>query len=142
MQVYRTFQSIMVPAPASEVWNLVRDFHDFSWSKVIEKCEAVGDKPGDMVGAQRVLNGAFKESLIEHNDGTYSMRYSIDDGLNPVAESDVKEYVGHLQVRPITNGDTSYVEWSSSWKSDGDEAVEFCSGIYNALLGELAEHFS
>ncbi len=142
MQVYRTFQSIRVTAPAEDVWKTVRDFHDFSWSKVIESCEAVGDKPGDMVGSQRVLNGAFKETLMEHNDGTYTIRYSIDDGPNPVSENDVKDYVGHLQVRPITADNTAYVQWSSSWKSDGDEAVEFCSGIYNALLGELAAHFS
>lgn len=142
MPVFRTFQSIRVAAPAETVWQSLRDFHDFSWSNIIETCEKVGDQAGDLVGAQRVLNGVFKETLIEHNDGTYSIRYSIDDGPNPVSSGDVKEYMGHLQLRPITNDNSTYVEWSSSWKADGDEAVEFCSGIYNALLGELAAHHS
>ena len=140
MQVFRTYQSIRVAAPAELVWRTVRDFHDFSWSETISSCEAVGDHTGDVVGARRLLNGAFAETLIEHNDGTYTMRYSIDDGPSPVSEGDVENYVGCLQLRPITHDDTTFAEWTSSWKSDDDAAVAFCGGIYNALLSELAEH--
>jgi Polyketide cyclase / dehydrase and lipid transport len=140
MQVFRTYQSIRVAAPAEDVWRTVRDFHDFGWSTTITSCEAVGDAAGDVAGAQRLLNGAFAETLVEHNDGTYTMRYSIDDGPNPVSAGDVKDYVGTLQLRPITHDNTTFAEWTSSWKSDDDAAVEFCGGIYNALLSELAGH--
>lgn len=140
MQVFRTYQSIRVAAPAEQVWRTVRDFHDLSWSTTITSCEAIGGKLGDVVGAQRLLNSAFAETLIEHNDGTYTIRYSIDDGPNPVSAGDVKEYIGHLKLRPITQDNTTFAEWTSSWKSEDDAAVAFCGGIYNALLSELAAH--
>ncbi len=35
----------------------------------------------------------------------------------------------------------THVEWSSSWVSKEEDAVEFCHGIYVALLNELAESF-
>ncbi|MFA9474795.1 MAG: SRPBCC family protein [Filomicrobium sp.] len=88
---------------AEQVWRTVRDFHDFSWSTTITSCDAIGGKPGDVVGAQRLLNGAFAETLIEHNDSTHTISYSIDDGPNPVSAGDVKEYIGHLKLRPITH---------------------------------------
>ena len=140
MQVFRTYQSIQVAAPAGQVWRTVRDFHDFSWSTTITSCEAIGSKPGDVVGVQRLLNGAFAETLIEHNDGTYTMRYSIDDGPNSVSAGDVKEYIAHPKLRPITHDNTTFAEWTSSWKSEDDAAVAFCGEIYNALLSELAAH--
>ena len=110
MQVFRTYQSIKVAARAGQVWPTVHDFHDFSWSTTITSCETIGSKLGDVVGAQRLLNGAFAETLVEHNDGTYTMRYSIDDGPNPVSAGDVKEYIGHPKPRPITHDNTTFAE--------------------------------
>ncbi len=70
MQVFRTYLSIRAAAPAEVVWRTVRDFDNFSWLETISSCESVGDHAGDEVGAQRLLNGAFAETLIEQNDGT------------------------------------------------------------------------
>jgi hypothetical protein len=44
-------------------------------------------------------------------------------------------------LSPVTKTDETFVEWSSSWDADGDEAVAFCQGIYVALLDELAAGF-
>ena len=38
-------------------------------------------------------------------------------------------------------GSGTLVEWTSSWESKADDAVEFCHGIYVALLAELAKSF-
>ncbi len=105
---------------------------DDSWSAAITSCKAVG-----VTGAKRLLNGAFAETLVEHNDGTYTMRYSIVNGPSPVSAG-FKDYISTLQLRPITHDNTTLAEWTSAWKSDDDAAVEFCAGIYNALLSELA----
>jgi hypothetical protein len=47
-------------------------------------------------------------------------------------------YVGHLHLLPITKDDTTFAEWSSSWESDSEDAVEFCHTIYVAFLDEMA----
>jgi hypothetical protein len=135
----QTYQSIIINAPVEKVWNTIRNFHDFSWApNVISKCEAEGGKNGLEVGAKRILNGLFHETLIELNEESHTIRYSIDNGPSPVSAVDVKKYIGVLHLLPVTKNNTTFVEWSSSWESETDDAVEFCHGIYTALLDEMA----
>ena len=137
-----TYQSTVIEAPAERVWAVLRDFHDMSWApNVVESCEPVGDADGDQVGARRVLNGAFRETLREHSDGDRMLRYSIDDGPSPVSKDDVSDYMGTVRVRSVTDTDRSFVEWSSRWQGSEEEAREFCHGIYTALLQQLKRHF-
>jgi len=138
-----TDQSIVVDAPVAEVWTRFVDFHDLSWApNVISSVEKVGDIDGGTPGAKRILNDAFHETLIEVNGDEYSLRYSIDDGPSPVSRDEVADYVGVVSLKPSGDGSGTLVEWTSSWESRSDDAVEFCHGIYVALLGELAKSFA
>ncbi len=133
-----THQSITVNQPMDKVWDTISNFHDMSWSpNVITSCVAVGEAGGSEAGAKRVLNDAFHETLIEVNGGDHVIRYSIDDGPPPVSSADVSSYIGEIKLSAAEDGAT-LVEWSSSWESNSEEAVEFCQGIYVALLGDLA----
>lgn len=139
----KTYQSTVVDAPADEVWSVLRDFHDLSWAPdVIESCEALGAESGDEVGARRRLNGVFEETLRELSDRDRTLRYSIDEGPSPVSSDDVDDYVGTVRVRPVTDRGASFVEWSSRWDGNDEEAAEFCHGIYVALLRSLEGHFA
>lgn len=106
---------------------------------VIQSCEAVGTFAGTEIGAQRILNEAFHETLLECSEADCRIRYSIDDGPSPVSPAEVKNYVGQIQLRPVTLNGTTFVEWRSSWESASDEARDFCHQIYIALLKALAE---
>ena len=137
-----TYQSIIVPASIGKVWDTVKDFHALSWAPdVIESCESVGDVPGTEPGAKRVLNGAFHETLIEWDQDEHRIRYSIDDGPSPVSKDEVSNYVGHLHLLPVTEGNVTFAEWSSSWESRSQDAVDFCHNIYVGLLSALAASF-
>ncbi len=137
-----TSQSIVVPAPVAEVWARVSNFHDFSWApNVITGVEQVGDRAGTEVGARRILNQAFHETLIEIDADQHLLRYSIDDGPSPVSADDVSNYIGQVKLSPASGGIGTLVEWTSSWESNSDDAVEFCHGIYVALLEALAKSF-
>ena len=136
----KTYQSIVINAPADRVWKSIRNFHDLSWSpNVITGVDRVGDVPGDQIGAKRVLNGAFHETLKELNDEERTFAYSITDGPSPVSKADVNNYVGRVAVRPITEGSGTFVEWSSSWDKNDQAAHEFCHTIYCALLGDMKQ---
>ncbi|MFC2084688.1 SRPBCC family protein [Bacteroidota bacterium] len=136
-----TYQSITINTPVEKVWDRVKNFHDFSFApSVITKCEPVVNKNASEIGAKRVLNDAIHETLIELNNETHTLRYSIDEGPTPVSSNDVKKYIGKLHLRPVTKDNTTFVEWSSSWDSDSEDAVEFCQGIYVALLDDLAKN--
>jgi hypothetical protein len=110
-----------------------------SWApNVVTRCVAEGDTPGTEVGARRVLNDVFHETLFELDEDAHRIRYTIDAGPSPISSAEVSGYVGELHLRPVTKTGQTFVEWSSSWDADGDEAVAFCQGIYVALLDELA----
>ena len=134
----QTYQSIVIDAPAEKVWSAIRNFHDLSWARnVVTRVEVVGVKKGDEVGAGRVLNDAFRETLCELEDEGRSLAYSIDDGPSPVSKAEVSNYVGRVSVRPVTEGGGTFVEWSSSWERNDQATSEFCHGIYVALLVDM-----
>ena len=138
-----TNQSIDIDAPMPEVWTKLNNFHDLSWApNVISKVEKTGDIDGGEVGATRILNNVFHETLVEINNKDYLLKYSIDDGPSPVSKEEVSNYYGVIKLSPSTENNKTHVEWSSSWESNEDDAVEFCHGIYVALLNELAESFN
>ena len=135
-----TNQSKNISAPIADVWAKFTNFHDLSWApNVITNLEPVGDVDGIDIGAKRILNGAFHETLAEVDNDNHMLKYSIDDGPSPVSKGEVSNYFGIIQLSPSDDG--TLVEWSSSWDSNGEEAVEFCQGIYVALLNELDASF-
>ena len=141
----KTYQSIVINAPVDKVWSVLRNFHDLSWtSGVATSCTAVGDLKSDQLGARRVINNVFHETLVELSDCDRTLKYRIDDGPSPISKDEVKNYIGIVHAIPITDQDTTFVEWSSSWEQNENDATvcEFCHGIYVALLGALKNHFS
>jgi len=134
----RTYQSIVINAPAERVWGTIRDFHDLGWApNVVTRVDVVGGKKGNEVGARRVLNGAFHETLLEVKEEDRTFAYSIDDGPSPVSKAEVSNYVGRVSVRPVTEGGGAFVEWSSAWQKNDQPTTEFCHGIYVALLADM-----
>ena len=132
----KTLQSITINVPADQVWASIRNFHDMSWApNIIEKLEVVGDNGGDEPGAKRVLNDAFRETLLEVDGGNMTFRYSIDDGPSPVSASEIDNYVGQVQVK--ADGDGSLVEWQSKWERNDEATYDFCHPLYVALLEDL-----
>jgi len=137
------YNSCIVDASADRVWHALRDFHDLSWAwGVIETVDRVGPKAPDQIGAQRVLNGVFKETLLALDDNEREFSYSIDDGPDAVSPDRVSGYVGRVSVFPVTDGDKTFVAWSSSWRESQGGVEEFCDPIYKALLGALQKHFA
>ena len=135
--------STVVNAPIEKVWSRLRDFHDLSWCPgVVSKVEKVGAAAGTQIGAKRVLNDAFHETLLALDDTEQVIRYSIDDGPAAVSRSNVQGYVGEVRVFPITDTNSSLVLWTSRWESSGGGVSEFCNPIYRALLADLKKTFA
>lgn len=136
------YNKVEIEAPINKVWELVKDFHDMSWAPgVITSLEVVGDKKGNEVGAKRILNEAFHETLTKLDHDNYTFSYSIDDGPGPVAEDAVKNYIGVVKLAESSNGTS--MEWNSSFESANEnDVVEFCNPIYRALMSALNETLS
>jgi hypothetical protein len=137
------YNSTVVSAPAENVWQAFRNFHDLSWAVgVVNSVEAVGGISGGSVGAKRILNGAFHETLIAVDDESRTLEYRIDDGPDAVSKDNVQGYVSRVRVLPVTDDGSTFVEWTSSWASGGGGVTEFCDPIYRAFLDDLKQHFS
>lgn len=138
------FNSIAISAPIEEVWKRFSDFHQLEWGRpFINAVEKVGTVPGDEVGAKRVLNGAFHETLIEYESARYRIAYTIDDGPEPISRDSVKNYVGAVKLLPVTADDTTFVQWTSTYEAeDSDLVANFCNPIYAALLEALRDSFA
>jgi len=135
-----THQSIVINAPINDVWSKFSNFHDMSWApNVITHVEKVGYIDGGEIGAKRILNNAFHETLVEVKANETMLRYSIDDGPSPVSKEEVSNYFGVVKLSAAPGNGGTLVEWSSSWDSNKEDAVEFCHGIYVALLDDLAK---
>jgi len=138
------YNSVVINASPEKVWNLLKDFHNLSWSKnVVSKVEKIGTKSSHEVGAKRILNDAFHETLVSLDDSQMKFSYSIDDGPAVVSKDNVKGYLGEVTVFLISENNTSFVLWTSKWKSAKEGGVaDFCNPIYHALLQDLKSHFS
>jgi len=134
------YNSVTVNAPVDKVWQTLRNFHDMSWGDI--QIEAVGDAGSTEIGAKRILNGAFHETLLTLDDEERTFSYSIDDGPDAVSKDNVQGYIGEVRVFPVTEDDSTFVLWTSKWDSSGGGVRDFCNPIYQALLGALKSHFA
>jgi len=136
------YQKIEIEVPVNQAWNTISDFHDLSWAPdVVTSVTKIGDKNGNEIGARRILNGVFHETLTELDSRNFTFSYSIDDGPGPVASDAVKDYIGTVKL--TESGSGCLVEWSSAFQSQNDNEVEgFCNPIYMALLNSLKETMS
>ncbi len=138
------YNSTVVDAPREKVWETIKDFHNLSWAgPVITKVDVIGEKGGSEIGATRLLNDAFLETLVSVNEDEYTFTYSIDDGPEPLSKDSVSNYLGTVHLYPVTDSNATFIEWTSSYESDFDQAVgDFCNPIYVALLGALKSFFN
>ena len=136
------YNTININAPIDKVWETISNFHDMSWAAgVITSLRIVGAQQGNEIGARRVLNDAFHETLTELDAAQYSFSYSIDDGPGPIAKDAVENYIGSVKLSQTHNG--TFVEWRSSFESTNSKEIsEFCDPIYQALLSALQETLS
>ena len=110
---------------------------------VVERVDQVGDIAGDQPGARRVLNGIFHETLVSLEEDAKRFSYRIDDGPGPVARDVVSDYIGVVELLPVTDTGQTMVIWSSTYESDSNEAVgDLCNPIYQALLAALKFHLN
>ncbi len=135
--------SAVINAPVAEVWAILRNFHDLSWTSAVESLEPVGDVRSDQVGAKRLLNGAIHETLRALNDLEHTFQYQITDGPSPISKDDLKFYHGTVSVLPVTDQNTSYVSWITRFESKDDAVTqEFCDPFYSTFLAHLKARFA
>jgi NADPH2:quinone reductase len=129
-------QSTIIDAPVDAVWRVLRDFngHD-RWHPAIAFSAIEGGEPVDLVGAVRWFRlkdgGALREQLLSLSDRDRRLTYCLLEAPLPLMG-----YVATIALKPVTDGDRTFWEWSSEFHPPverRDELVRLVTdGIYRA----------
>jgi hypothetical protein len=125
-----------VQAPATNVWEVLRDFGDISWIPPAGHVDVEGEGPG----MRRLIHGSgdgppVSERLVSVDEDTQTIVYVIDEN-NPLPTSG---YRGTVTISG--EGDTSAIRWVASFEpaGDADEASAVVELMLTALSQWLAE---
>jgi hypothetical protein len=137
------YHSIVIQAPIDEVWKTIGNFHDLSWADpVLTKLEPIGDTPGEQVGAKRILENQYHETLIMYDAGRFTFSYTTENIPAEFSNSNVTDYVSTIRLLPVTANNATFVEWTATFETaQPDAVVELGNPIYEALLEVLKKRF-
>ena len=115
------YSSTVVKADPATVWALVRNFNALpQWFPFIASSELrQGDAP-DRVGAERTLQahngGVVQERLLELSDPEMRLVFHTFAGADLTLN-----YMGYMQVRPLTRGGGSFFEFYGVFDAAGGD---------------------
>ena len=114
----RVFTSAVINAHIDKVWMNIRDFNALpNWHPAIANSYIENGEPSDKVGCIRNFNlqegGNIREKLLVLRDLDYLFSYSILESPMPLTN-----YVATVQLKPITDGDRTYAEWTAIFDCD------------------------
>jgi hypothetical protein len=107
--------STVVNAPIRRVWAVLRDFngHD-QWHPAVAESEIEEGLPSDAIGCVRNFKledgSQLREQLLTLSDRNHSFSYCLLDTPIPLLN-----YVAHVQLKPVTDGDRTFWRWWSSF---------------------------
>jgi hypothetical protein len=138
----QVFVSSVVGAPAEKVWATIWRFDAAAdWLPFVKSSPIEDGGDPTRVGCVRVVtqtDGAvFREVLVALSDADRSYLYTFVGSSVPV-----RDHRTTLRVLPITDGDRSYVEWSSRFEiapENERQLVELMNRNFLAGLRSLAE---
>ena len=141
----KVYASAIIPAPASTVWALVRDFNALPrWAPFVAESRIEQNKPSDQVGCIRSFRmkdgGRIRERLLALSDYDMSFEYSMLE--SPMA---VENYVASFRLIPVTDLDHTFAEWSAEFDAapEREDGLVQSVGrnVFAAGLGALKTRF-
>ena len=125
----KAYGSAIIPAPASAVWAVVRDFNALpKWTPFVAESRIEQNKPPDQIGCIRNFllkdGGRIREQLLALSDYEMSFEYSILE--SPMG---VENYVATFRLIPVTDSDQTFAEWTAEF----DAAPEREDGLVQSI---------
>ena len=116
-------KSTIVDAPTDRVWGVLRDFngHD-RWHPAVATSLIERAQSPDKIGCVRrfkLKDGSeLREQLLALSDLEQSFSYCLLDTPIPMFN-----YVAHVRLLPVTDGDRTFWHWESRFTTRPDDAV-------------------
>jgi hypothetical protein len=131
----KTYSSAVVPAPASAVWAIVRDFNALpKWTPFVAESRIEQNKPSDQVGCIRNFRlkdgGRIREQLLALSDYEMSFQYAILE--SPMG---VENYLSTFRLNPVTDSGHTFAEWSAEFDAAPDREDGLVESIGRNVFG-------
>ncbi len=142
----RVYVSSVIDAPASRVWERIRDFNGLPrWHPAIRDSRIENGEPADRVGCVRdfhLQNGdRIREKLLGLSDYDMFCTYAILESPMPL-----ENYVATLRLTPVTDGDRTFVEWTAEFDCAPEVENDLVAGIgrdvFQGGFDALKRHFA
>jgi hypothetical protein len=124
--------STVIPAPASAVWNIIRDFASMGeWHPDITKMHMLGGARPDKVSGTRDFlfgPGHLNEVLLHLDDEEMSYSYYITKCELPWVR-----YVSGPRLWRVTDGDHCFATWWGDWAATAQDDLSLIPTAENAV---------
>ena len=140
----RVVRSTIIDAAVDRVWAILRDFngHD-RWHPAVKSSAIERHLPSDLVGCVRrfqLQDGSeLREQLLTLSDLETTFSYCLLDTPVPLLN-----YVAHVRLTPVTDGDLTFWEWESRFDTPAGEeqtlATMVGEGIYETGFAAVRRH--
>ncbi|MER8384502.1 SRPBCC family protein [Mesorhizobium sp. M0166] len=141
----KVYVSSVIPAPAAEVWKIVRDFNGLpAWAPFVAESRIEQNAPADQIGCIRNFvhrdGGRIRERLLALSDYDLSCSYAILE--SPMA---VENYIATLSLTPVTDGNLTLAEWQAEFDCAPEREAalmhQIGTGVFQAALSALKQRF-
>jgi hypothetical protein len=142
----RVYVSSIIDAPATKVWEKVRDFNALPrWHPRIRDSRIENGEPSDKVGCVRdfhLQNGdRIRERLLGLSDYDMFCTYAILESPMPLTD-----YIATLRLTPVSDGDRTFIEWTAEFECAPEASADLVSGIgtgvFQAGFDALKRHMA
>ena len=141
----KVYFSSVIPAPVDDVWSVAGDYaRIYEWHPFVKSTQIKAGPAADQVGSIRFCTLENGVQLLEtqtarsETERTYS--YSIDDSPMPM-----KNYTGTVRVYPITENDTTFIEWHMTFDPNPGAETELPAMLREVTMAgfeSLKAHFA
>lgn len=140
----KVLRSTVLPASTDDVWEVLRDFngHD-RWHPAVANSNIERNTMSDQVGCVRRFKledgSELREQLLALSDIEQAFSYCLLETPIPLFN-----YVAHVRLFPITDGDHTFWEWESKFdtRPGEEDSMERLVGdnIYTAGFEAIRAH--
>jgi hypothetical protein len=142
----RVVRSTIIDAPTDRVWAVLRDFNGFDrWHPAVGRSAIERGQGADRLGCVRRLllrdGSEVRERLLTLSDLEQSFSYCLLETPIPLFN-----YVAHVRLAPVTDGDQTFWEWRASFSTRRGEEAEMTrlvgEGIFDAGFAAVRAHIA
>lgn len=139
----RVHESAVVDRPLNVVWERVRSLN-FSWQSNVSSTELADGAAVDCVGSEHTITFSdgtiWRVKLVELSDIHTTLTYEVIMSEPPLP---VMSMLNTIQLRRVSENNTTFVEWVTDFSNDADTAVvEDCRYKRLEALRDLRDSFN